>query len=60
MLILAGRRDQIVPAGRDRRGLGQLPPSVRGAFYPHGYHLLLRDTDRALVEADILAWLRDP
>ena len=44
---------------RPARGTG-CRPSVRRGFYPNGYHLLLRDHDRALVEADILAWLDDP
>jgi alpha-beta hydrolase superfamily lysophospholipase len=60
VLIAAGRRDQIVPPSATALAWAKLPPSVRRAFYPHGYHLLLRDTDRALVLADILAWLRDP
>ena len=60
VLILAGRRDQIVPPAATHAAWAHLPPSVRRAFYPHGYHLLLRDTDRALVQADILAWLADP
>jgi acylglycerol lipase len=60
VLIAAGRRDQIVPPSATASAWAKLPPSVRRAFYPHGYHLLLRDTDRALVLADILAWLSDP
>jgi hypothetical protein len=30
------------------------------AYYPDGYHLLLRDLDRARPIGDIVAWLRDP
>jgi len=60
VLIAAGRRDQIVPPAATASAWAKLPPSVRRAFYPHGYHLLLRDTDRALVLADILTWLHDP
>jgi len=60
VLILAGRRDQLVPPRATATAWSHLPPSVRRAFYPHGYHLLLRDTDRALVAADILAWLAAP
>jgi hypothetical protein len=41
-----------------------LPPAADGgpvrAFYPGGYHLLLRDKDRAVPIGDILAWIRDP
>jgi alpha-beta hydrolase superfamily lysophospholipase len=60
VLIAAGRRDQIVPPSATAVAWARLPPDVRRAFYPHGYHLLLRDTDSALVLADILAWLHDP
>jgi acylglycerol lipase len=60
VLILAGRRDQLVPPHATAAAWSRLPASVRRAFYPHGFHLLLRDTDRALVTADILAWLGAP
>ena len=60
VLILDGRRDQIVPPDATAAAWAKLPPGVRRAFYLGGYHLLLRDQDRALVEADILAWLAAP
>jgi alpha-beta hydrolase superfamily lysophospholipase len=59
-LFLNGRRDQVVPLSATAAAWAKLPPGVRRAFYLGGYHLLLRDLDRALVEADILAWLADP
>jgi alpha-beta hydrolase superfamily lysophospholipase len=60
VLIATGRRDQIVPPSATAEAWAKLPAAVRRAVYPHGYHLLLRDEDRALVEADILAWLANP
>jgi alpha-beta hydrolase superfamily lysophospholipase len=60
VLVLSGRRDQLVPPAATEAAWAHFPANVRRAFYPHGYHLLLRDTDRALVEADILAWLSAP
>jgi alpha-beta hydrolase superfamily lysophospholipase len=60
VLILSGRRDMLVPPDATAHVWQHLPPTVRRAFYPHGYHMLLRDTDRALVIADILAWLAHP
>lgn len=60
VLILSGRRDQLVPPHATAAAWAKLPPGVRRAFYPNGYHLLLRDRDRALVIADILAWLANP
>ena len=38
------------------------PPGegARRAYYPNGFHLLLRDLDRQAPTGDIIAWLRDP
>jgi acylglycerol lipase len=60
VLVLDGRRDQLVPPRATASAWAGLPAGVRRGFYPNGYHLLLRDRDRALVEADVLAWLDDP
>jgi alpha-beta hydrolase superfamily lysophospholipase len=60
VLVLAGRRDQVVPPAAQAAAWARLPPDVRRGFYLGGYHLLLRDQDRALVDADILSWLGDP
>ena len=37
----------------------RLPASARRGFYPAGYHLLLRDLERAVPIGDIIAWLLD-
>ena len=60
VLILSGRRDQLVPPRATAHLWEKLPPTARRAFYPNGYHMLLRDRDRALVIADILSWLNTP
>ncbi len=60
VLILAGWRDQLVAPAATATAWAALPPGVRRAFYPHGYHLLARDTARDLVIDDILAWLAMP
>ena len=59
-LFLDGRRDQVVPPDATAAAWAKLPGAVRRGFYLNGYHLLLRDQDRALVESDILSWLADP
>jgi len=59
-IVLNGRRDQVVPTAATEAAWSKMPKTVRRAFYLNGYHLLLRDLDRALVEADILSWLSDP
>ncbi len=59
-LVLNGRRDQVVPPQATAAAWAKLPSGVRRGFYLSGYHLLTRDLDRALVDADVLAWLDDP
>ena len=61
-LVLLGGHDQVIPTAVARRVLRDLPAASgnRTAFYPEGWHLLLRDLNRAVVVADILAWLADP
>ena len=59
-LILDGRRDQVIPPEATAAAWAKLPHPVRRGLYMSGYHLLLRDQDRALVQADILAWLDAP
>ena len=59
-LVLYGERDALVPEDAMRRAWAALPPGVRRAAYPAGYHLLLRDLGRAAPTGDALAWMRDP
>ncbi len=59
-LMLAGRRDQVVPQAATAAAWAKTPASVRQGFYMNGFHLLLRDQDRALPQADVLAWLAMP
>lgn len=61
-LILYGGKDVIVPARPVRLLLRAMPETRarRLAYYPEGYHLLLRDRDRAAVARDIIAWLAAP
>ena len=59
-LVLDGRRDQVIPPSATAVAWAKLPHAVRRGLYLGGYHLLLRDQDRALVLSDILAWLSIP
>ncbi len=59
-LALYGGRDRIVPPEAMRRAWLAMPAGVRRALYPEGYHLLLRDHDRAAPTGDILAWIAAP
>jgi acylglycerol lipase len=57
-LVLYGAHDELVPARATAATWRALPPGSARAFYPDGYHLLLRDKDRAVPIGDIVAWIR--
>lgn len=61
-LILVGTKDELIPRRPTLDLLARLPADapVRAAFYPNGYHMLLRDLDAARVLDDIVAWIDDP
>ena len=59
-LFLYGGHDELVPPRATAATWRALPENETLAFYPNGYHLLLRDKDRALPIGDILSWIRDP
>jgi len=59
-LVAYGAHDQLVPAGAMGVAWAHLPPDVRRAEYPNGYHLLMRDRDRAAVIDDVIAWMHAP
>jgi alpha-beta hydrolase superfamily lysophospholipase len=60
-LLLYGGRDRLVPARPTRRLLAALPDPgrQRAAFYPDGYHMLLRDLQGERVARDIATWAAD-
>jgi alpha-beta hydrolase superfamily lysophospholipase len=63
-LFQYGGHDELVPPRATAATWRSLPRAEDGgpdlAFYPGGYHLLLRDKDRATPIQDILAWIRNP
>jgi acylglycerol lipase len=59
-LFLYGGHDELVPADAAAATWRALPSGPVRAFYPNGYHLLLRDKDRAAPIGDILAWIEHP
>jgi alpha-beta hydrolase superfamily lysophospholipase len=64
MLLLYGKRDEIIPAEPIRRMIAALPPAGaaerRIAWYPDGYHMLLRDLHASVVMRDVESWIEDP
>ena len=63
MLLLYGEHDELIPARAIRRMIAHLPPAAadarRIAWYPQGYHMLLRDLDAPLVMKDVATWVAD-
>ena len=59
-LLLYGGKDELVPKASMAAAWRSLPPGSRTAFYPDGYHLLLRDKGRAVPIDDVLAWMGSP
>jgi alpha-beta hydrolase superfamily lysophospholipase len=57
ILLLYGLKDEIVPKGAVCDFLDRLREKPVAAFYPEGYHLLLRDNHRERVLRDIISWL---
>jgi alpha-beta hydrolase superfamily lysophospholipase len=60
VLLLYGGQDQLVPPEAMAATWCALPPGPVLGFYPNGYHLLLRDLDRAQPTGDVIAWMHDP
>lgn len=60
MLYLYGARDEIIPEDATRTAVARLPASAHTAYYPQGWHILLRDRQAETVWADVLAFLKDP
>jgi acylglycerol lipase len=62
-LILYGAHDDLIPQGAIARFVEHLPMAARDrqriAYYPGGYHLLLRDLHADSVLHDIAAWIAD-
>jgi alpha-beta hydrolase superfamily lysophospholipase len=59
-LFLYGGKDELIPKRATEAVWHVLPTDARCAYYPNGYHLLLRDQDRATVIGDVLAWIDEP
>jgi alpha-beta hydrolase superfamily lysophospholipase len=59
-LFMYGGKDELIPAKATAATWRMLPDGPVRAFYPDGYHLLLRDLNRAAPIGDILAWIARP
>ena len=63
-LLLYGAHDELVPPEAMQILADELPGrgnrSQRIVYYPHGWHMLLRDLEQPLVAEDIAHWIADP
>jgi acylglycerol lipase len=60
-LFMYGGKDELVPKPATLATWRALPgDQTREAFYPNGWHLLMRDLDRAAPIGDAIAWIRNP
>ena len=55
-----GAHDEIIPRRPALQAAARLPAGDRTAYYPHGWHLLLRDKQAQNVWDDVAAFLRNP
>lgn len=56
-LVLYGQQDQVIPKRPVFRLVQALGSNTRFAYYPKGYHMLLRDVNGAIPTRDIAAWI---
>lgn len=60
VLMLYGGKDEVIPKPPIAQSLGRFGQPILFAYYPEGYHMLLRDLQREEVMQDILSWMQDP
>jgi acylglycerol lipase len=64
LFVMYGAKDEIVPKEPIGRFVAALPSEPRRrqrlAWYDNGYHMLLRDLDRAVVITDVASWVLAP
>jgi len=59
-LVLYGAHEEVLPPSAVKAFLARVPAAnVRVAYYPKGYHMLLRDLDGDIVAGDVGAWVAD-
>lgn len=59
-LVLYGAKDQVIPRSPIETALGRFGREVDYAYYPAGYHMLLRDLQARDVMGDVLSWVVHP
>jgi len=57
ILYLHGEKDQVIPPAPAKATIRELGARADVREYPGGYHMLLRDLDRAKVQDDVADWV---
>ncbi len=60
VLLVYGSDDQVIPFDPIRRALARFTAPVRFAYYPGSYHMMLRDIQGEVIQADIASWIEHP
>lgn len=60
VLLLYGANDQVIPPGPIIAATRQVKAPLTVGYYPHGWHMLLRDIHAYRVLDDIAFWLNNP
>ena len=58
LLMLYGAKDQVIPKAPVQKALRKINTESRIAYYPDGYHMLLRDLKADIVLSDIVSWIK--
>ena len=59
ILYLYGAKDEVIPSAATAQAITQIKSPYSVAYYPEGYHMLLRDLQRQKVLDDIISWIND-
>ena len=59
MLLLYGAKDQVIPRAPIRRIIERLKGPFTVAYYPQGYHMLMRDLRAKTVLSDVASWIEN-
>ena len=57
LLVLYGKNDQVIPQPAVEGALSTLHNPALLAYYPSGYHMLLRDINREIPARDVAEWV---
>jgi alpha-beta hydrolase superfamily lysophospholipase len=57
ILLLTGKKDQIIPPAATEAAIADLGPRASVRRYDNGYHMLLRDLEGPMVNTDVADWV---